>query len=612
MRSTDKSRDEFDAQLQVALRNSEAPDALLWTLLGPGGLASTWHGHKRRAWLKCAALASAPSLIWAGFLVAGIFVGQIVTSTGTDSQMLLKAGDCGWLTPADPAGQDSALGMQHITINASSVAMQYARQCYQEDSLSAVSCTTWPKPTLSYQVDNDQPCPFSGEAVCFEDDDNAPIAMLSSRLDSHLDLGINAPNSGRLTLEKRATCAPLTYDFVDNHVRFTPNTDSDIAIEEYHFGSWIQNDFNTTYSFQYAPAVRQLGLNAVGYGVISFDSPYPHTSGSANWVPIAPFNQTSGDLSLILVLPNAVTFTSPVTDVMFQTNTEADPNLLGGAPYRPSRNVYALSCVEENQICNPNNGRCTGFQPSVNLTRALSGSDEDSSLSQLELSRAQNATASRLIWATVSASMFNAVHGVPGSLAAQGYLNQQTISQPVPETQWKREVQGWFEATLSKLQLLQNVWVDVPRQYVESHAVTIAFPDDIELQRQCHQQRVAATQTHQNYSFFAIALIAIMSVLTPVVSHSLPYLKHFLPACHPNGHRLVGWQAEGLLQLHRMAMEGAGYIGWEKQSADIPRTEKATTRLPQAHMDWSSEQPAALRYPYLDLAERDTKAIPAP
>ena len=60
MRSTDEPRDEFGAQLQVALKNSEAPDALLWTLLGLRRLASTWHEHKRRAWLNCAVLASAP------------------------------------------------------------------------------------------------------------------------------------------------------------------------------------------------------------------------------------------------------------------------------------------------------------------------------------------------------------------------------------------------------------------------------------------------------------------------------------------------------------------------------------------------------------------------
>lgn len=557
-------------------------------------------------------LASAPGLIWAGFLVAGIFVGRIVTSTGADSQMLLTAGDCGWLTPADPAGQDSALGMMHIAINASSVAMQYARQCYQEDTLSAVSCTTWPKPKLSYRVDKDQSCPFSGEAVCFEEKDSAPITMLSSRLDSHIDLGINAPKRERLTLEKRATCAPLTYEFVDDHVRLPPNTDSNIAIEEYHFGSWFQDDFNTTYSFQYAPAVRQLGLNAVGYGLISFDSPYPHTSASANWAPIAPFSQTPGDLSLILVLPNAVTFTGPVTDVMFQTVTKADSDVLGGAPYRPSRNVYALSCVEENKICNPNNDRCTGFQPSTNLTQALSGSNERGSLGQLELSPAKNATASRLIWGTIGASMFSALHGVPNVLAAEGYLNQQTISQPVPKTQWQREVQGWFEASLSKLQLLQSVCVDMPRQYVESHAVTIDFPDDIELQRQCHQQRVAATQTHQNYSFFAIAVIAILSVLTPATSHFLPHLKHLLPACHPNGHRTVSWQAEGLLQLHRMAMEGARFMGWEKQSADIPRTGQAIARLPQASIDWSNGEHATLRYPYFHLADGDAEVVAQP
>lgn len=60
------------------------------------------------------------------------------------------------------------------------------------------------------------------------------------------------------------------------------------------------------------------------------------------------------------------------------------------------------------------------------------------------------------------------------------------------------------------------------------------------------------------------------------------------------------------MQLHRMAMEGSGYDGWEGGLKKTPRTAVAQERIPQVVLDDDDgERDAMLRYPKSGLTRRE-------
>jgi hypothetical protein len=67
-------RDEYDAQLQVLLRNTQAADSTSWSIFS---LGRTWQGRKQKVWRSAAPLSLLPALLYAAFIVAGVFVGQV-------------------------------------------------------------------------------------------------------------------------------------------------------------------------------------------------------------------------------------------------------------------------------------------------------------------------------------------------------------------------------------------------------------------------------------------------------------------------------------------------------------------------------------------------------
>ena len=81
--------------------------------------------------------------------------------------------------------------------------------------------------------------------------DTAAYSMTSKRINSHHDLGINAPPNARVELEKITTCAPLTYRNFTQVVNATNDPDNlgapgDTLIKVY-MGE-IYNVTNQTYS----------------------------------------------------------------------------------------------------------------------------------------------------------------------------------------------------------------------------------------------------------------------------------------------------------------------------------------------------------------------------
>ncbi|KAK3049221.1 hypothetical protein LTR09_009399 [Extremus antarcticus] len=238
-------------------------------------------------------------------------------------------------------------------------------------------------------------------------------------------------------------------------------------------------------------------------------------------------------------------------------------------------------CTDQYQICNENNGRCTGFS-------GLSALNEyTTQTTKLELSDRQGATYVRL---NTLASMYSAVYGVPDSVLANGDLISTSTSKQLPNNQWAREVESWFQAVLSRFQLVQSVFPDIPNTVLEQNNVAYLsasgaaslFPGSVgdELVKQCHQQRVRAPQEYQSYNLFALIIILIFGLLVPGAAIVMKKLHQRLPGVDPRGVKYISYHGESLLQLHRQTLESSGYRGWAGGVSDEPRTTTAEKRLP--------------------------------
>lgn len=140
-------------------------------------------------------------------------------------------------------------------LNDSFTAAEYAKNCYGGNH-NSLACGTYPQPSLSYKVNQNASCPFQ-KGIC-KISDTAAFEMDTGLLDTHEDLGINAPQSERIKYRKLTTCAPLqTKNFEDGALeQFVPYSEQNENskgtpgdwIAEYYYGPNMGTGGNATFS----------------------------------------------------------------------------------------------------------------------------------------------------------------------------------------------------------------------------------------------------------------------------------------------------------------------------------------------------------------------------
>jgi hypothetical protein len=104
--------------------------------------------------------------------------------------------------------------------NFTRAALSYARSCYPPvspgiSSTPSIPCSFYAATKLNYARD-DSECPFGdenqgfNESICNFNGNDAAYRVTTALLDSHNELGINAPVYNRLKLVKELTCSPLS------------------------------------------------------------------------------------------------------------------------------------------------------------------------------------------------------------------------------------------------------------------------------------------------------------------------------------------------------------------------------------------------------------------
>lgn len=199
--STEAPRDALHHQRQIILRNSANATyglcALVQTLWA-------WHGVEkvRRPYRRILPLSALTLLLVAAFATAGTFSSKIATAMG--HEVLVNSQNCGILYPGDVGSMELAKTFYPNTATEIVLAADYAQQCYGA-AASDNTCQKYIKPRLLTTVTRNATCPFRAD-MCKLEHGNI---VFDTHMDSHSDLGINAPPEDRVTLRRITSCAPL-------------------------------------------------------------------------------------------------------------------------------------------------------------------------------------------------------------------------------------------------------------------------------------------------------------------------------------------------------------------------------------------------------------------
>jgi hypothetical protein len=187
------------------------------------------------------------ALCSAAFAVAGIFSSRVAALSG--DEVLVSSPRCGHRGPPDEETQ--ALWFElfgKFTAQRMNAVVNYVQDCYTHDNSSVKKhCNQFVQPTLPYTADRNAPCPFADD-ICKSQTGN--IRLDSGLVDSHWDLGLNAPADKRIQLRQIMECAPLkTEGYVETQVYQNKSLILSIPYREYFYGPTVLmgNSINFTH-----------------------------------------------------------------------------------------------------------------------------------------------------------------------------------------------------------------------------------------------------------------------------------------------------------------------------------------------------------------------------
>lgn len=144
---------------------------------------------------------------------------NIKISTVTANEVLITSPRCGLYVEASDT-EELFTEMQAYTSKLVTASASYAQQCYS-DTANAQRCSIWVKDQLPQAITRNASCPFpGGNRLCTLNATN--IRIDTGLLDSHNDLGMNAPPRDRFKFRNVIECAPLR---TDNYSRVVPGAD---------------------------------------------------------------------------------------------------------------------------------------------------------------------------------------------------------------------------------------------------------------------------------------------------------------------------------------------------------------------------------------------------
>ena len=182
-------------QLQILVRNITSPGAFLLEIILVG-----WSWRHRGVLSSLSIVAVLAILCSAGFIVAGIFVSQIVSTSGL--KVLVHSDSCGWVSWRNET-TDLNRDYQETIFNQ---AVTYVQTCYNKTGPIS-QCNIYVKHAVPIQEMTHTSCPFLG--ICTN---HSAVRLDTGLLDSSDVFGINTEKDLRVMMQRVFTCAPIDAD----------------------------------------------------------------------------------------------------------------------------------------------------------------------------------------------------------------------------------------------------------------------------------------------------------------------------------------------------------------------------------------------------------------
>lgn len=280
------------------------------------------------------------------------------------------------------------------------------------------------------------------------------------------------------------------------------------------------------------------------------------------------------DVTMVFIAPNAITFVSPNDDPVFgASEVVANYTLPDGTEvFAYTSNLYngIITCTDQYQMCNPNNGACT----------PLVGESSFSAESyKTEMNYGQEGAMFRFLLLLD----FLSVSATVGQRGAQALVAQETVStlsqKPIPNNQWQLEVSSWFAASLARLQRGIYEFAAGTENVGDGNITLLATGGEelVAANYMCNNQMVRSAAGTINFSLLGLALIIGIGGLIILVALVLDIVVGFVQAriLKRGQHAKLNWILDDKMQLQRMMYEGLGMGGtWEQTMDIVPVSEK--------------------------------------
>ncbi|ETI28036.1 hypothetical protein G647_00485 [Cladophialophora carrionii CBS 160.54] len=588
------AKDGIYHQHQLVFRNTGSPFEATKSFTE---IAWYWRKSGRRPWTRSLPLALFALVFLLAFGAASILTSLVTRAAG--AQRLIVSDDCGYWS-FDPSAtlEQRTLAMQYKDLNDTLVAAEYTRQCYDQNTSlnNKLRCGMYTTQSIPWSSGGTI-CPFD-PSICA-----VPQAhkMDTGLIDSHYDLGINAPHSGRVGFRKVTTCSPLSVkgDFVSV---ITSTGDDGLGVQgdrirKYHYGAYLGAavDTNTTYLYN-----QHAFIDGFGYEVNALQVPLD----DATFMAIPELDPQDADLTIIFLAANAIKYNHPTSDPFFSANFYVDLGSYNGinlSYFSADEYVSAMACADQYQYCNVEDKTlCT---PLTGYQQAWAALDA----TKLNLNEVQYTVASRIALSSRSLSTFHSISGRGASaLRAQETIYDRVQQVPLPDHQWQIELANWFEISLAKL---QHVVVEYAAPSVKTEDMPVGAylqsPTDIVSKAMCSSQKVAFTGSTVSFSVLGVVIILAVGGAIVLLHLVLEPLVGWMQRRFRWGEfRRARWIMDDKFQVQRMAFEEAQMGGeWTNLDGGIPVTKQGDVLFggldgvdltaPRLGKDWAEKKDVA-------------------
>lgn len=448
--------DGLDLQQQVVLRNTSSAFTSGWELVKIWWAWRKSIGHHSAGPRTALPLATIV-VVWVAVFAAATTLPLIISkgeNAGDQVLVLMKERPhrCGSLDfgHLGPSSWDYDMYVASLQKNKEDMnrakQIAYDRVSHEVDDIRP-NVVTFPKPVLPSFTSKNQPCPVTNTSRC-KLGENGAIEVTSGKLDSALDFGINQLPEHRVTFERKAVCSPIDVkDLIsNNHLEYSD--DVGVHYLSVYMGTTRNTLFNATAS------VPIIFISEAGYLLTaqSWQPDYPWSDNS-DWIPSDEFIRNNADISVLFLNGNGILYRDQNNDPFFEANRyEVNETIdLGSGPekvtkYRLNDWISVMYCTEQYSICNVANSKCTKPMGLSQLTMAVNNTD-------LNLNPTQRLTAFRIGYAAGSSGLSQMATLGGSAVLASRLLSYNFLSPRLPDDQWQKEVQYWFDIALVYMQV---------------------------------------------------------------------------------------------------------------------------------------------------------------